>query len=156
MRLKKTYELRKNESILVCGYRWSTELTDLVMSIIILYYGGHLVLKNELSGGKLMSFILYSIEIRFSFKEIGEDYTGLMEAVGASTIVMAYIDREPRISNNGLLAPDSIDGEIDFKNVSFAYPSREDIPVLKSINFTAKKGEIVALVGPSGGGKHQL
>ena len=71
-----------------------------------------------------MSFILYSIEIGYAFKEIGEVYTGLMEAVGASTIVMAYIDREPRISNNGLLAPDSIDGEIDFKNVSFAYPSR--------------------------------
>ena len=156
MRLKKTYELCKKDSILGCGYRWSTELTDLVTTILILYYGGYLVLKNELSGGKLVSFILYSIDIGYTFEEIGDVYTGLIEAVGASKIVMAYIDREPRISNNGLLSPDSIDGEIEFKNVSFAYPSREDIPVLKKLNFTAKKGEIVALVGPSGGGKTSI
>lgn len=156
-RLQKTYKLREKEAVLVCLYRWSTELTDLAMMLIILYFGGHLVIRNQLSGGSLVSFILYSMDLGFAIEDIGDVYTGLMEAVGASKKILVYINRKSKINNNGTLSPgNGIEGDIDFKEVSFSYPSRPDVPVLDKINFSVKKGEIVALVGPSGGGKSSI
>ena len=54
-----------------------------------------------------------------------------MQAVGASSKVFEYIDREPHLSSDGRLAPATLDGRVEFKNVSFAYPSRPDTLVLK-------------------------
>ena len=156
-RLKKTYKLRVKESVLICLYRWATELTELAMTLVILYFGGHLVIQGRLSGGHLVSFILYSIEIGYAFDSIGDVYTGLMEAVGASKNVLVYIERKPEVKNDGTFEPDSgIAGNVEFRHVSFAYPSRVDIPVLHDINFSISKGEVVALVGPSGGGKSSI
>lgn len=156
-RLMKTYNLRKKESVLLCGYRWCTEVADLAMTLLILYYGGHLVMQGNLTGGHLVSFILYSIEIGTAFEDIGDVYTGLMEAVGASKNVLVYIERKPKVQNNGVLSPPSgIIGNVEFKNVSFSYPSRADITVLNDINFSINQGELVALVGPSGGGKSSI
>ncbi|XP_057314184.1 ABC-type oligopeptide transporter ABCB9-like [Hydractinia symbiolongicarpus] len=153
-RLNVTYNLRQKVSILVFGYRWSTELANLAMTLLILYYGGHLVIKNDLTGGHLVSFILYSSELRVAVEAIGKVYTSLMETVGASKMAIVYIERKPIVENKGRLAPPcGFEGEVQFKNVTFAYPSRRQTPVLTNLNFTAKKGEVVALVGPSGGGK---
>ena len=65
---------------------------------------------------------------------LGNVYTGLMQAAGASEKVFEYIDREPEIKNDGTLAPKGLKGQIEFKNVSFHYPSRPDTPVLKVCN----------------------
>ena len=155
--LKKTYDIRRKEAILVCVYRWSTEITDLAMFLIILYFGGQLVIRKELSGGHLVSFILYSMDLGYAIDEIGNVYTGLMEAVGASKKLLVYIQREPKIDYNGKLSPEKgIEGVIEFRDVSFSYPSRPDVQVLDKINFSVKKGEVVALVGPSGGGKSSI
>ena len=147
----------KKECIIACGYRWSTEMTSFIMTLLILYYGGHLVMVNELHGGNLISFILYSFDLTYSIQDIGNVYTGLMEVVGASKKVFLYVTRKPLVETNGELMPDTgIDGHIEFKNVSFAYPTREDITVLKNLSFTAEKGEVIALVGASGGGKSSV
>ena len=156
-RLNRTLSLRKKEGMLVAGYQWSTEVTDLIMLLLILYYGGHLVMLKDLSGGHLISFVLYSWDMSAALENVGDVYTGLMEVIGSSKNVCLYIDRNPLVENNGTIAPEKgIDGHIEFKDVSFAYPSREDVTVLKDINFIAKPGEVVALVGPSGGGKTSI
>ena len=155
-RLDVAYKLYKEESIIVCFYRWCTEITDLAMTLLILYYGGHLVIRNELSGGSLVSFILYSIELGFAFEEIGDVYTGVMEAVGASKNVLVYIERKPKIDFDGQIKDINVLGNIKFQNVSFSYPSRENMKILDDVSFEAEKGEVVALVGPSGGGKSSI
>ena len=155
-RLNVAYKLYKQQGILVCVYRWSTEVTDLAMKLLILYYGGHLVIQNDLSGGSLLSFVLYSIELGFAFDEIGNMFTGLMEAVGASKNLFIYIERKPRISLNGNISDRKISGNVKFENVSFSYPSREDKEVLNEVSFEVNKGEVLALVGPSGGGKSSI
>ena len=155
-RLNFAYKLYKQQGILVCVYRWSTEVTDLAMKLLILYYGGHLVIQNDLSGGSLLSFVLYSIELGFAFDEIGNMFTGLMEAVGASKNIFVYIERKPGISLNGNISDRKISGNVKFENVSFSYPSREDKEILSEVSFEANKGEVLALVGPSGGGKSSI
>lgn len=147
------YKLKVKESYLYGGYRWCTEILSLAIDVIVLLYGGHLVMKGELSGGYLVSFILYLLQLSFYIDEVGEIYTGLMEAVGASQKVFELIDREPKIQNSGIVTPNEVSGEVEFQNVSFAYPTRPDITVLDSVSFSVKPGEVIALVGPSGGGK---
>ncbi|KAK3084563.1 hypothetical protein FSP39_015479 [Pinctada imbricata] len=90
---------------------------------------------------------------RWCTQEIGGVYTGLMQAVGASAKVFEYIQRKPEIENNGTMAPGKFNGKIEFDGVNFAYPTRGDSLVLKNVSFTVNPGEVVALVGPSGGGK---
>ena len=147
------YKLKVKESFLYGGYRWCTEILALALDVVVLLFGGHLVLEGELSGGYLVSFILYQLQLSFYIEEIGDIYTGLMEAVGASKKVFELIDRKPKIQNDGVVAPSEVLGEVKFENVSFAYPTRPDISVLNNVSFTATPGEVVALVGPSGGGK---
>ncbi|XP_078365002.1 ABC-type oligopeptide transporter ABCB9-like [Oculina patagonica] len=147
------YKLRIKESFLYGGYRWCTEILALTLDVVVLLYGGHLVLEGELSGGYLVSFILYQLQLSFYIDEVGEIYTGLMEAVGASQKVFELIDRKPKIQDNGIVTPGEVSGEIRFQNVSFAYPTRPDISVLDNVSFSVTPGEVIALVGPSGGGK---
>jgi len=73
-----------------------------------------------------------------------------MKASGASVKLFEYIDRIPKIVNNGIEKPNHFQGRIEFKNVSFAFPNRKNDQVLKNISFTIQPGEQVALVGPSG------
>lgn len=147
------YKLKIKESFLYGGYRWCTEILALALDVIVLLYGGHLVLEGELSGGYLVSFLLYQLQLSFYIDEVGEIYTGLMEAVGASQKVFELIDRKPNIQNNGIVTPGEVLGEVRFENVSFAYPTRPDITVLDNVSFSVTPGEVIALVGPSGGGK---
>lgn len=77
-------------------------------------------------------------------------YTGLMKASGASVKLFEYIDRLPKLRNDGVAKPNHFQGRIEFRNVSFAFPNRKNDPVLKNVSFTVQPGEQVALVGPSG------
>ncbi|XP_076106354.1 ABC-type oligopeptide transporter ABCB9-like isoform X1 [Mytilus galloprovincialis] len=164
--LHKAYKINVKQANVYAGYVWCTQLFELGLTVAVLYYGGHLVLTKTLSGGNLVSFILYQMQLGNCIDEIGEVFTGLMQAAGASEKVFEYIDREPVVKNTvkdrmdtesvigqSEVESDKISGLIEFKNVTFAYPSRPDTNVLKNVSFTVQPGEVVALVGPSGGGK---
>uniref|UniRef100_A0A4W3GLZ4 ATP-binding cassette sub-family B member 9-like n=1 Tax=Callorhinchus milii TaxID=7868 RepID=A0A4W3GLZ4_CALMI len=63
------------------------------------------------------------------------------------------MDREPALPPPGTLAPKTLRGHIEFRDVTFCYPQRADAPVLKKVSFELRPGEITALVGASGSGK---
>ena len=66
------------------GYTWCNHVLEAVIDVLTLYYGGHLVIRGELSGGALVSFLLYSLSLGQAIEEIGDVYTGLVDAVGAA------------------------------------------------------------------------
>lgn len=72
-----------------------------------------------------------SVSICFAPQSIASVYTGLMQGVGAAEKVFEYIDRKPKRTLDGQEAPDILQGLVEFKNVTFAYPTRPETNVLK-------------------------
>uniref|UniRef100_A0A3P9PKV2 ATP-binding cassette, sub-family B (MDR/TAP), member 9 n=1 Tax=Poecilia reticulata TaxID=8081 RepID=A0A3P9PKV2_POERE len=129
------------------------KISELALEVAVLYYGGHLVLTDQLSSGGLISFFIYMLELGECFESIASVYTGLMQGVGAAEKVFEYLDRKPKHPADGTEAPNSCTGLVEFKDITFAYPTRPETDVLKGVSFTLRPGEVTALVGPSGSGK---
>jgi ABC-type multidrug transport system fused ATPase/permease subunit len=126
--------------------------------VAVVWYGITLTIKGEVDGvGDLISFILYTTFIGASFGGIAEMYAQIQKAVGATERVFELLDETPeKINSSNNKKIEKIKGNVEFKNVTFSYPSRKEIQVLKEVNFTASYGQKIALVGPSGAGKSTI
>lgn len=119
--------------------------------ICILWFGGSLVLKGELSMGELISFnalLAYFIEPVGRLINLQPQ---LQEAIVASDRLGEILDLELEKSSEEDVRPDTLFGAITLENVNFAYGLREN--VLNDINISIQPGEKIALVGESGSGK---
>jgi ABC-type multidrug transport system fused ATPase/permease subunit len=126
--------------------------------VVVVWYGITLTIKGEVEGvGDLISFILYTTFIGASFGGIAEMYAQIQKAVGATERVFELLDEVPEnINSTPNLATEKITGNVSFKKVSFSYPSRPEIEVLKDVNFDINFGQKIAIVGPSGAGKSTI
>ncbi|MET6997269.1 ABC transporter ATP-binding protein [Chitinophaga defluvii] len=108
--------------------------------------------------GLLFSFVLYSAFIGASIAGLAEVYSNLQKSIGATEHLLEILDEpaEPIEEQTAIAPAHFLHGQIDFKNVSFHYPSREDIHVLKEISFSVAADQQIALVGPSGAGKSTI
>ncbi len=122
---------------------------------LVLWYGGHLVLEQVLTVGQLTSFLVYTILVGVSLGALTDLWADFTKASGAAERLFELIDRQEAMPDTGE-KPAEVHGEIEFRDVSFAYPMRPDAPVLTGLNLSMKQGEIVAVVGPSGAGKSTL
>lgn len=124
---------------------------------VVLWYGGRLVIENQMTTGEMMAFILYTMVIAFSIGGMAEVYSQFQQARGATKRVFELLDMVPEIKDRpDAQALKNIRGEVVFSNVSFRYQGREQYAALDSVSLTARPGEVVALVGPSGAGKTTL
>ncbi len=126
--------------------------------VAVVWYGITLTIKGEVDGvGDLISFILYTTFIGASFGGIAEMYAQIQKAVGATERVFELLDEIPEnINSTPNPTTEKIKGNVVFKNVSFSYPSRPEIEVLKDVNFEVHFGQKIAIVGPSGAGKSTI
>ncbi|KAJ8354558.1 hypothetical protein SKAU_G00221250 [Synaphobranchus kaupii] len=152
-RLEETYSLNKQEAAAYAASTWTNSLSSLALKVSILYYGGRLVTGGAVSSGDLVSFVLYELQFTAAVEVIMSYYPHIKKAIGASEKIFEYVDRKPQVPPDGSLAPETLKGHLQFKNVTFAYPKRPETAVLKGFSLKLKPGEVTALVGPSGGGK---
>lgn len=125
--------------------------------VAVVWFGVRLSISGEMSVGQLISFVLYSTFVGASFGGIAELYAQIQKAIGATERVFELLDESPeKINSVQNAATQKIKGDVTFKNVGFSYPSRKEIKVLKDVNFTAKFGQKIAIVGPSGTGKSTI
>ncbi len=134
-----------------------TEILSVIIGAVIIYYGGILVLVDKtLNASEFLGFLFAIFQMMPPIKELGSVNNRIQEASAAADRIFEITDIEPHIKNipNAIKLKD-FKNEIEFKNVSFKYED-SDVKVLDNLNFSVKRGEIIALVGPSGGGKSTL
>ncbi|RYJ38695.1 ABC transporter related protein [Flavobacterium anhuiense] len=125
--------------------------------VAVVWYGVRLSIAGEMSVGQLISFVLYSTFVGASFGGIAELYAQIQKAIGATERVFELLDESPeKINSDSNKNQEKIKGNVTFKNVAFSYPTRQEIQVLKDVNFSAEFGQKIAIVGPSGAGKSTI
>lgn len=136
-------------------YRPSIDIIRNIAIASLIYFGAKEVLNETMYFGMLYLFIDYLKKFFMPIMDLTEKYNITQSAMVSAERVFAILDDKNEIKNPENPVPfDDIQGEIEFRNVSFSYIEGE--PVLKNISFKIKKGESVALVGPTGSGKTSI
>lgn len=124
---------------------------------LLVWYGAKGVINEAVSGitmGKLIAFIMYIQMFFRPIRMIADRFNTLQLGIVSSSRIMKLLDNDDHIVNEGTYIPESVEGDVEFKNVWFAYNEAEY--VLKDISFKVKPGETVALVGATGAGKSSV
>ncbi len=133
-----------------------SEFLGILMVSGIVLYGGSLVLSQsgELNGPSFIVYIALFSQILRPAKAISESFSSIHSGIAAGERVLALIDEQPKIKDTAdAVEMTGFQEDLRFENVSFGYDERV---VLDRISFIIRKGQSVALVGPSGGGKSTL
>jgi len=135
----------------------ATPIMEFVISFgvaTVIWVGGTSVMQGRMSPSEFFSFITAMALVFTPIKRIVSTYNTVQRALGAAERVFELIDQKPKIVDApGALAVGRLTGEVEFNDVSFRY---DNDYVLKHVSLRARRGEVVALVGPSGGGKSTL
>ncbi|KAJ6203166.1 hypothetical protein J3E72DRAFT_231795 [Bipolaris maydis] len=151
--IKRIFALGKKEAVVAASFYGSTGLMGNLTIITILYVGSNMVKNGVISIGELSSFLMYTVYAGSSMVGLSGFYGEMMKGVGAASRLFELQDRNPTISPTKGLPVRSARGPIEFKNVSFSYPTRPAVSIFKDLSFKIEQGTNVAIVAPSGAGK---
>eukprot|EP00058_Branchiostoma_floridae_P020352 XP_002605842.1 hypothetical protein BRAFLDRAFT_84327 [Branchiostoma floridae] len=158
----KSYGYGKKLALAGGGFNGIVGVVAFGAIVLVLWYGAKLVIMEQehpgtgITIGTLTGFMMYTLNVAMAFAFISSLYGDFMQALGASERIFDLLDRKAEVNMSGGKVLDGLHGGILFKNVSFTYPSRPDSEVLKEVSFAVEPGKVVALVGPSGGGKSTI
>jgi len=152
-----TYNIFKSNNRLVNRQNMAhpvSEFLGVLVIVVILWFGGTMVLNKELSPAVFLTFIALAYNILTPAKAIARAGYTIKKGMASVERIFTILDAEsPLVDKPGAIDKKSFDKDIRFENVSFSY---EDEKVLKNLNFEVNKGETLALVGQSGSGKSTI
>ncbi len=131
-----------------------SEFLSIIGVAVMMVYGATLVFSGEMTGGSFVVFVGIFSQLVRPVKAFADGFASINHGIAAGERIFGLLDTESDIVDK----PDAetlagFDSEIEFRDVHFSYEERE---IIKGVSFRIKKGETVALVGPSGGGKSTL
>ena len=121
--------------------------------IVVIWYGGKLVIDGTIMFGDLMAFTMYLGNMTWPLLNLGWLFNLINRSKASMLRLWDLFSERPEVRDTCITDQTlkDIEGEIEFKNLTFAYPNKE--PVLKDINWKIKKGSKVAIIGRTGSGK---
>ncbi len=133
-------------------------LIDFVASIstaIIIWFGGRLIILNQLTIGELVAFTTYLSQLVNPVRRLGQIIPAIAMAAASGERIFEILDADSKVTD----APDAIElpriqGAVHFENVSFSYLGQQE--VLKDVSFEAAPGQVIALLGATGSGKSSI
>ncbi|HBY07822.1 MAG TPA: ABC transporter ATP-binding protein, partial [Chloroflexi bacterium] len=121
----------------------------------IIWFGGIQAQNGLLTIGGIQAFVSYVIFMLWPIQEMARVYAEMQNAIASAERIFSLVDAIPDVTDQpGAIDPGTIQGDIIFDQVNFAY--EDDDPVLQNFNLHVKRGETIALVGPTGGGKSTI
>ena len=140
-------------------------VSAIVTAAVIWYSGSRVNLVTTAGGsaplivgmtiGSIQAFVSYITSMMWPIQDLARVYAEMQRSIASAERIFSLIDSVPEVADRpGAIIPDSINGDLEFENVTFSY--EDEKPVLKDFSLKVKQGEVIALVGPTGGGKSTI
>ena len=131
----------------------SIEILGMMATVIVLWFGGHFVIENQVTLGIMVAFLSYVSRFFQPVQELSRMYTTFQSAMAGGEQVIKLLDSPLEIlDHDGATILTDVKGKIEFQNVSFQY-QKDTPPVLEDLNIVFEPGKTIAIVGPTGAGK---
>jgi subfamily B ATP-binding cassette protein MsbA len=133
-----------------------TETLGAVMAVSILWFGAQLVLEEKsMDGALLVTFLIWVMRLLQPLKQLSQVPAAAQQSLASAERIFEVLDSPTETAaDRGTITAPTFAASLEFEHVSFAYG--DDAPALSDVSFSARKGEVVALVGASGAGKSTL
>ncbi|WP_291259510.1 ABC transporter ATP-binding protein [Fusobacterium sp.] len=152
-RLNEDYKENAIKTLFFSGFNFPTlNFINNIGYSLIIFIGAIFILKGRLNLGELSSFIIYSKLFNRPIASISEAYNIIQTVIVSSERFFQFMElKEDSLGGDRELKADEIRGSVEFKDVNFSY--EKDVAILKNLSFKVDSGKLVAIVGPTGGGK---
>ena len=140
----------------MAGFFSGTELFMNLMSLSIICAGSYLIMKEQMDIATLVTFNMYVASVQSPIRKLTQFTEQFTQGMAGFQRFRAIMHEQPDITDSPDAKPlTDVQGEIEFKSVTFTYDKEKEV-VLENVNLHIRPGEMLALVGPSGGGKSTL
>jgi len=130
----------------------TVQIISAVAAASVVWYTGATYINGGLSIGSIQAFISYITMMMWPVQDLARVYAEIQQSIASAERIFSLVDSVPEITDTAhAFDPGRLSGDIHFDNVTFNYDDGN--PVLKNFSLTVKRGETIALVGPTGGGK---
>ncbi len=134
----------------------SVQLISALAVAAVVWFGGRQVQLGGLTIGGIQAFVSYITFMMWPVQDIARVFAEMQQAIASAERMFSLIDSQPQIQDRPkAIDPGTIKGDIIFDHVTFRY-EEDDKPVLNDFSLHVKRGETIALVGPTGGGKSTI